>query len=606
MCINLLLQENFDYLTEIVLQGQNISLESCRFLCEGLAKNEHVTKIVLSSNSICDPESISYICAILVNNNTIQYLDLSDNHIDDLSVYEICENFTEFKIKTLILDYNYIRDAPIWSCIGQNEFIEEFSISFNPLTFEAISNILDSLVNNQTLKCLGILGMDLSGPAPIKENAKGYLSMQESIELKLAHVLRYSNLIAIAIDINPADKLALEELESTLVKHNRYLKQIISTTIDWENLESETPLIGISRALKANAWLSKNDKLPNYMQDELFGDIQDLVEAKLSARAASPDLRTLDPELFIRLDDNYQTSVPKTPQFTLQRHKFSSSSEEDDIIAQMYGKSPLHIQISDEEINDKSLTSISAFADSPKNITIENAETPNTDSPQETENIRRNDDAILRYFHSFTSTLERFESKLDELNHRIEGIESKTGKNLVERENRNSELSKDIEVLVSEVKNIKESTVLTSINAENIKSINEKLMIIENKDKNRGKLLEELGNDNVSLKENSKDLELKIDKIDLNLKNQLKSFKNTAMSRNEIAEIRESEASLSLNMENLTSDIYHVNEELTRLRSQLENQSKSSTKITKIRADQENWNNQIIMRLEQIEEREEE
>ncbi|CAG9316119.1 unnamed protein product [Blepharisma stoltei] len=348
-------------------------------------------------------------------------------------------------------------------------------------------------------------------------------------------------------------------------------------------------------------------------------DIKSSPEKSKENKKKGEKINTEPADLYIQIDEILHEVVPNTPQFSLSDTgcKFNTlMSDEDDIIAEIYGKTDIPAEIIEEEFPDKSLTSISAFNDSPRNlhseqIIIENI-TPNPHPTpitmtkyENNENIRKEDEGILRYFQSFTLTLENFEEKLEKLSNKMIEIENKIDKNNSDSSEKSSGLIETVEVLSKEIEKLKknqEASFVSQVSSAN--EIFEKISLLENKDKNRSKLLEEIGNENTSLRENSKDLELKIDKIEIDIKNQLKSFKNCTMSQNEINDIRESQSSINTNIENISSDLYHLNEEIIKLRNQIDAHSKSSVKISKLRADQEKFYNEIMQRIESIEEKE--
>ncbi|CAG9330781.1 unnamed protein product [Blepharisma stoltei] len=316
--------------------------------------------------------------------------------------------------------------------------------------------------------------------------------------------------------------------------------------------------------------------------------------------------------LFLHVDDPIQESV--TPQFsrTEAGYKFSTlSSSEEDILAEIYGKNETPSQSPEEESIGKSSSSMPAFNTSLKNPTLElnnekNTQDLTTVNHEDKGNIRKDDEGILRYFQSFTSTLEKFEEKLEKLSSRISDIEFKIDKNSSDYIEKNKILAEEVQALTNEIKDIKKSNEIVLNSVEMIKELPEKVNALENKDKYRSKLLEELASESSSFRENSKDLESKIDKLEIGIKNKLKNLKNNSMSRNEISDIRESQSSITANIENLTSDIYHANEEIMKLRNQMDTHLKSSIKISKLKADHEKFYNEISQKIENLEQKDEE
>lgn len=220
-------------------------------------------------------------------------------------------------LRTLILDYNALTGIGLPLALAHNDSLSSLSIENNPLSFDSIMGLLDSLVTNKSLQYLGLGGCRLEGAAPIKENSNGLLSKLEVVTLKLAQVLRHSGLTALALDLDPQADVQLEELESTLVKHNRSLTAIHSKGIDW--IKVRGPLAGINRALKANQWISQNERLPKEQRSEPSKDIEDLISTKNRKRT---DPNTSSPSS----TDTYPKSLrnPRSPSPTVLRSQDSA------------------------------------------------------------------------------------------------------------------------------------------------------------------------------------------------------------------------------------------------------------------------------------------
>lgn len=194
-------------------------------------------------------------------------------------------------ITELILDHNLFQDISFGPTLCRNATLQKLSLSYNNLNFESVCEILDSLSTNRELRYLGLKGIQFEGSAPIKENSSGHLSKSEVLILKLAYVMRYSLLMYIGIDLDVSATVQLQELENTLIKHNRSLIRIHSDNIDWSNPKLPAPLLGISRALRANQWLIQNEGVPYDRRSEPYGDLEEIIQAKklrLSARTPTP------------------------------------------------------------------------------------------------------------------------------------------------------------------------------------------------------------------------------------------------------------------------------------------------------------------------------
>ncbi|OMJ73219.1 hypothetical protein SteCoe_28130 [Stentor coeruleus] len=267
-------------INEISITGQNLDAPKLKILYNILEAKTNIKRLILSNNKIKDPEGIEYLC-VGIKNTQIEYLDLSNNRISDNAMDFIVDLIENSSLVSLNLDNNLITKGNLPAVLCKNDKIQYFSISFNPLSYEFVSDLLNGLILNKSLKTLNIKGLKLEGPAPIKENSSGHLTKKEAVIIKLAYVLRFSHLTVLSIDIDSNSLVQLEELEKTLVKYNSKLISLNSEGLDWKSVPYNTPLLGISRALKANLWLSKNSSLPKERQSDPSSDIEELVYLKL-------------------------------------------------------------------------------------------------------------------------------------------------------------------------------------------------------------------------------------------------------------------------------------------------------------------------------------
>lgn len=305
--LSTVLRESPVHLKELRISGMSLGRGQLLALSAGLQGNISLSLLDLTNNKISSKDGALALFQALETNRSIETLDLSHNCLDSESVAGLSELLDlSLTLRTVIVDFNNVDTCEVPISLGKNEALTCFSISNNPLSFECLSAFLDSLVNNRYLRFLGVKGCPMEGAAPIKENCNGLLSKQEVIILKLAHVLRYSSLTVLAVDIDIEAEVQLEELESTLIKHNRVLTSIRSPQIDWNKVKTG-PLMGISRALKANQWLSQNEQLPKDQRSELTSEIEELVSAKARRRTPSEclgymgDLSASSSEAFQRL-----------------------------------------------------------------------------------------------------------------------------------------------------------------------------------------------------------------------------------------------------------------------------------------------------------------
>lgn len=259
------------------MTGQRVSPKGLSFLTSGLQATSSLKKLFLQRNGICSIENITSLCYALQANNSIEVLDLSENNIGD----EAAEGLKELlKGNEVLLDVNLEHNLIAKTCFAvslcENNTLTHFSVSFNPLSFENFITILEMLNINTSLRYLGVKGMKFAGPAKIKENQSGVLLKQEALLLKLANVLRHSSICSIGIDLDPSAELQLRELETTLLKHNTFLVNIFSDSINWR-ASLHGPLLGIQKALRANSWLKQNE---NDSDEEVPTDLESIVALK--------------------------------------------------------------------------------------------------------------------------------------------------------------------------------------------------------------------------------------------------------------------------------------------------------------------------------------
>ena len=280
------------------MTGQRIGTNGISYLGAGIQASRSLKKLILPRNGIRSIESITTLCYALQSNNSVEFLDLSENNIDDNAAEAIKELIKNNEtIQNIKLDHNLITNTCFAVSLCQNNYLSHFSVEFNPLSFENFISLLEMLNINRNLKFLGLKGIKFSGPANIKENQSGILTMQEALILKLANVLRNSSLQSISIDLDSSSILQLRELEVSLLKHNSTLINICSDSINW-SINQQGPLLGIQRALKANSWLIKNE----FCDDNLPRDIESIINAKRSFQRPSNKLK----DYSLELDSNIQ------------------------------------------------------------------------------------------------------------------------------------------------------------------------------------------------------------------------------------------------------------------------------------------------------------
>ncbi|OMJ72871.1 hypothetical protein SteCoe_28589 [Stentor coeruleus] len=323
--IGSIMMENLDFLQQFEMTGQRVSENGIGFLCKGLQSNKVIKKLSLPRNGICSVESISMLSYALQNNTSVEVLDLSENSIEDSAAEALKELIRGNEIlKKICLEHNLITSTCFAVSLCENNALMHFSVSYNPLSFENFISLLEMLNINTALQHLGLKGIKFSGPANIKENVSGVLTKQEAIILKLANVIRNSCLNSISIDLDPNATLQLRELETSLLKHNSFLTNISSDTINWRS-SLQGPLLGIQKALKANSWLKKEDS----SDEEAPYDLQNIIAAKKLPIQVANTLKNLPNALDTDYDkvlDHFSTDSPNFSSGVVTSPDFNANS----------------------------------------------------------------------------------------------------------------------------------------------------------------------------------------------------------------------------------------------------------------------------------------
>ncbi|OMJ70781.1 hypothetical protein SteCoe_31177 [Stentor coeruleus] len=331
--IGSIMTENLSFLIQFEMTGQRVSENGISFLCKGLQSNKILKKLSLPRNGICSVESISMLSYALQKNTSVEFLDLSENSIEDSAAEALKELIRGNEVlKKICLEHNLITSTCFAVSLCENNALIHFSMSYNPLSFENFVSLLEMLNINTTLQHLGLKGIKFSGPANIKENVSGVLTNQEAIILKLANTMRNSYLNSISIDLDPNSTLQLRELETSLLKHNSSLTNISSDTINWRN-SLQGPLLGIQKALKANSWLKKEDS----SDEEAPYDLQNIIAAKKLPIQVANTLKSLPNALdsdydkildhFSTESPNFSSRVATSPDFTVNSPHLSETKE---------------------------------------------------------------------------------------------------------------------------------------------------------------------------------------------------------------------------------------------------------------------------------------
>lgn len=497
-CFFLALEMNLGSIRELTLSGYALGTPALALLTSGLAENETIVSLVLDSADIGDVEGVQTLVRGLADHQGLISLSLTRNRyslgrIEDSGAAVLAE-FLEVNqvLRALDVSGNRVTSHDLAIALSHNTAVEHFAANDNPLSFEALIAFLELLSSNRSLQVLEVEGCPQTGPAPLKENSSGHLSKSEAVILVLSYVLRYSTVKSLAVDIDLEAEVQLQELEGTVVKHNRTLIDLRSRLIDPTSIRPAHPLHTIYKALKANKWLADNEALPRDQRFDPESSICDLVTAKQriqTKRSGTPDSmlsdssshrgRTPDVESTakIRIED-YSEEGPKTvdtPHFTTlsarkrakRRDPSPPSADEEELISQAYGVQPAEhpgqalereAKIMEDLIGyesarsgpedrprdtepDKSLISASVFADTPRNFLY--SESSPTDTPFTMESPRtlltpKDDFQSLRLLVSqLMSGFQRLEGEVTKA---VSGLGSKVRKVEEKVEKQNEEL----------------------------------------------------------------------------------------------------------------------------------------------------------------------
>ena len=240
--MNSLVGSNPNYLKS--LTASNLSSKALRHLLKGLQSNYCIKTLNLSRNSFSESKWVSQICKILVENDSVQHLDLSHSNISDQAAESLCyllEN--SLSLKSVNLSHNQLTDTNLGISVANNQVLEELDLSGNPFSYEAFAEVLDMLTLNSSLKTLKISEVNLVEPSETN------LTKQDQIEFKLAYVLKYSRIETLHISISP-NSISLKELKNTLSKHNKTLKHLVVPSVNWNEAPKDSAWFGIKQALQ--------------------------------------------------------------------------------------------------------------------------------------------------------------------------------------------------------------------------------------------------------------------------------------------------------------------------------------------------------------------
>lgn len=293
-----------------------ITPKSLSFLSQSLQGNTNIQFLTLSSNIILGDLS-EFLKSI--ETSSIKSLDLSKNQLTDSQNPYIISLLKQSTLSSLNLESNQFKSLNLYQALTDNNYLEELSISYNPLGLNELLSVFDALIANKSLKILGIQGFN-----------------NIVFDQKLADVLKRTLLIVLKYDLDMADFKVLKEIEENLLKYNRSLVSIESKGVDWDSISAKHPLWQIKRALKANLWLSQNDSLPSELNDEIFMDVQEVVFQKMNSEKVVMENESfgLEPNNFTDEEEMIALEYDRIPEIFPILNETKENREETPVINQ--------------------------------------------------------------------------------------------------------------------------------------------------------------------------------------------------------------------------------------------------------------------------------
>jgi Ran GTPase-activating protein (RanGAP) involved in mRNA processing and transport len=152
-------------LQELYLGENNIGDTGVEALVNCILKNNAITSLChldLRSNNITCTGAMS-LQGLIVNNRSIQYLNLSNNEIGDHGIMAISRGIQQSswncQLQQLDINTNYITNfsaITIANMLKVNKSLNEFNISFNGLGDIGATTIISAMETNTTLRSLSI------------------------------------------------------------------------------------------------------------------------------------------------------------------------------------------------------------------------------------------------------------------------------------------------------------------------------------------------------------------------------------------------------------------------------------------------------------------
>lgn len=600
-CISRVLEENFPFLLELCLSGQTISSSTINILSQGLKSNHILKKITISSVSFENPSLFYKIPEALTLNEALSYVDLSGNSLPDNTSNALLELLGVLPgLKSLNVSYNQLESIQWGNILAVNNSLEYLFIDYNNLNYASISNLLESLLLNRTLKVLSIVG-----------NQRNEDFLNNCAKL-LAKVLKDSGIQSLAVDLNEFCK-GLEELGQVLFEFNNELMEI--PTLE-EVSEPGRQVRFIWACLKANRWIWNKLQDPSADLD-IDEDFQEILEEKLTR------LKEEETVPRIKIEENVEVPIIDTPQFSshsssskfnLDMHLESvplsqiapqSSSQvhphhnksEEDLIAQAYN-SPR-----EDLTEDKSLLSTSLFNDSPRNFTYSESSksgTPNLESPRvifEKDNLK----LVQRYIRTYE---DRFVSAIDSVKQEF----SKEIQHLIQRSADSHSQTEKLARGLVELEDLARSQEKKNLAA--LRGLEKGIEIIENRvcglekgEKFRVLELNETKGEISGLRENLKDLNGKVEKFGLDGKLQMNSLKKTVCKKQELNLINEKVAGLSMEMQNFNLNISMIDGNTEKIKNIVSGLQRSEKVLMKKKEEMESMILDVKQKLSHFDEK---
>jgi DNA repair exonuclease SbcCD ATPase subunit len=536
------LHQNLDFLEEIVISNQIISPRSLSLLSDSLKENSNLQVLNLSGNTFMSDlsELVSGI-----SSSSLKHLDLSRCQLTDLHSAQVQSLLKTSSFSGLSLEFNNFKSLNLFQALSENHFIEELSVSHNPLGLNEVLAIMDALVINKSLKVLAMQGFN-----------------NILYDKKLAEVLRRSFLIVLKYDLDIVEQKALKELEDTLMRHNRCLVSIESKGVDWDALTAKHPLFSIKQALKANLWLSQNEVLPSDLNDDIFLDVQDVILMK-------QELENTEQDQLIEEEEMIALEYDQIPQVLIKNQDLDSQK-------------PLKI-LEIQEIPEKNLHLVTKI---PGPLIIREKLSEYKKSLENNQNLAEN-------MQNFQQILEKFETKFEKVllkvTENIEKLEEKLESQQEDLESLKNTITSRLNKLAEQIE--LEVTSFTGKSKHFSSRLEEKMIQLEHKDDRKSILLKEIAEQYEITQETMKDLDHRIDELDHYLKTLPKPDsihpKQSSTNPEILADFQDLQEKLSLNLSKTNT---------------LEDQSrKNLSRVESLKQDLQSWQSDFSVNLAEIE-----